>query len=95
MYISWNGAELLCYMMLSFKCTIQWFPILTGYTLFVAIIQFNAGSIPRVVQCSLVAYFIPNSLYLSTPTPLRPLLLLPIGSHGLFSVSVNRLLFLL
>ena len=53
------------------------------------------GYIPCIVQYILVAYFIPNSLYLFTPCPhlFPPLFPLPIGNSSLFSVFVSQFLF--
>ena len=52
------------------------------------------GYIPCVVQYILVAYFIPNSLYLLIPYSYLALLPLPLPT-SLFSVSVSPLLFVL
>ena len=52
------------------------------------------GYIPCVVQYILVAYFIPNSLYLLIPYSYLALLPLPFPT-SLFSVSVSPLLFVL
>ena len=52
------------------------------------------GYIPCVVQYILVAYFIPNSLYLLIPYSYLALLPLPLPT-SLFSVSVSLLLFVL
>ena len=69
---------------ISYRCTIQWFTIFTGYIPFRVI-----GYIPCVAQYTLVAYFVHNSLcllilypYIALPPSLSPLV-----TTRFFSVS--------